>query len=172
MADYTFMAELEREPDGGFCVSFPDVPGANTAGDTLEEALRHARDALESILEDRALHDEPQPEPGDEALRAAEIVARGHIPSLVSVRREVRQKVNLVLDAQLVARIDEAAGKAGLTRSDWVGQMARERLERRESVVRYLAMRRSLSTRVSIQSNSAPGYDYVLSQDAFRSRLN
>lgn len=141
MSDYTFMAELQREPDDGFCVSFPDVPGANTSGATLEEALRHARDALESLLEERALHEEPQPEPSEEAKLAKDIVDRGNIPSLVTVRREVRQKVNLVLDAHLVSRIDDAAGKAGLTRSDWVGQIAREWLGRRDSASRYSSSR-------------------------------
>lgn len=40
------------QPDGnGWMVSFPDIPEALTGGDTLEEALDMAQDALETALE-------------------------------------------------------------------------------------------------------------------------
>lgn len=50
MRDIIFYAELHREEDGGFWVSFPDVPEALTEGDTLEEALEAAGDALVTAL--------------------------------------------------------------------------------------------------------------------------
>jgi antitoxin HicB len=38
-------------PDGKyFLVRFPDVPGAITQGDSVEDALRHAPDALETVF--------------------------------------------------------------------------------------------------------------------------
>lgn len=37
--------------DGGFFVSFPDVPEALTQGDTYEDALAMAADALATALE-------------------------------------------------------------------------------------------------------------------------
>jgi antitoxin HicB len=37
--------------DGGFVVTFPDIPEAITQGDTVEEALAMAQDALETALE-------------------------------------------------------------------------------------------------------------------------
>ena len=37
--------------DGGYVVTFPDIPEAITQGDTLEEALAMAREALEAALE-------------------------------------------------------------------------------------------------------------------------
>ena len=40
-----------REEDGTFLVSFPDLPNINTYGDTLEEALRNAEEALNGVLE-------------------------------------------------------------------------------------------------------------------------
>jgi len=46
-----YPVKLERSDDGGFTVTFPDVPEAITEGDNLEEALMHASDALESALE-------------------------------------------------------------------------------------------------------------------------
>jgi antitoxin HicB len=41
---------LIPDPDGGFTVTFRDVPEAITEGDTREEALLRAEDALESAL--------------------------------------------------------------------------------------------------------------------------
>jgi antitoxin HicB len=42
---------LEKAPEGGFVVKFPDVPEALTQGDDKEEALTRAVDALETALE-------------------------------------------------------------------------------------------------------------------------
>ena len=39
-----------KSESGGFVVSFPDVPGAITEGDSKAEALQHALDALETIF--------------------------------------------------------------------------------------------------------------------------
>jgi antitoxin HicB len=41
---------LEAQPEGGFVVTFPDVPEAITQGDDAEEALLYAVDALETAL--------------------------------------------------------------------------------------------------------------------------
>jgi antitoxin HicB len=41
---------LEEQPEGGFVVTFPDVPEAITQGEDPEEALLYAIDALESAL--------------------------------------------------------------------------------------------------------------------------
>jgi antitoxin HicB len=45
-----YPANLLPDPDGGFTVTFRDVPEAITEGDTREEALLRAEDALASAL--------------------------------------------------------------------------------------------------------------------------
>ena len=45
-----YPAALTPDPDAGFTVTFRDVPEAITEGDTLDEALLRAEDALESAL--------------------------------------------------------------------------------------------------------------------------
>lgn len=51
MADkYIFPAIFEPGEKGGYCVTFPDLPGCITEGDSLEEALYMAKDALELHL--------------------------------------------------------------------------------------------------------------------------
>jgi antitoxin HicB len=48
MLDYPVI--LEAQPEGGFVVTFPDVPEAITQGEDEDEALLYAIDALESAL--------------------------------------------------------------------------------------------------------------------------
>ena len=46
-----YPAKLTAQREGGFVVTFPDIPEAITQGEDREDALLHARDALESALE-------------------------------------------------------------------------------------------------------------------------
>ena len=50
MTHPVYQARVEPDPDGGFIVTFPDVPEAITGGGTLEEALEMAEDALAVAL--------------------------------------------------------------------------------------------------------------------------
>lgn len=47
---YVFPALFELCEEGGYCVTFPDLPGCITEGDTLDEALKMAKEALELFL--------------------------------------------------------------------------------------------------------------------------
>jgi antitoxin HicB len=46
----SYAADLEPAEEGGFIVTFPDVPGAITNGDTREEAMAMAEEALALML--------------------------------------------------------------------------------------------------------------------------
>ena len=43
---------LEQEPDGGFVVTVPALPGCVSQGDTKDEAIKNIREAIELYLED------------------------------------------------------------------------------------------------------------------------
>lgn len=47
---FDYPAILEAQPEGGFVVTFPDVPEAITQGEDEQEALLYAVDALETAL--------------------------------------------------------------------------------------------------------------------------
>jgi antitoxin HicB len=47
-----YVAKLTPEADGGYSVEFPDIPGCITQGDTLEDALTMAKEALELVMEE------------------------------------------------------------------------------------------------------------------------
>ena len=61
--NYT-MEVIEDPTEGGFVVSFPELPGCLTCGQTLENALANALDAkkawLEAALEDGLVIQEPK----------------------------------------------------------------------------------------------------------------
>lgn len=47
--------------EGGYTVRVPKLPGCTTEGDTLDEALENARDAIRLYLEDLEACGEPIP---------------------------------------------------------------------------------------------------------------
>jgi antitoxin HicB len=49
--------------DGGFVVTFADIPEAITQGETMVEALTEAADALEEAIAGRIRRGDPIPEP-------------------------------------------------------------------------------------------------------------
>ena len=47
-----YIALIHKETDSCYGVSFPDVPGVVTVGDTIDEAMRQAAEVLEFAAED------------------------------------------------------------------------------------------------------------------------
>jgi antitoxin HicB len=47
-----YVALIHKDPDSCYGVSFPDVPGVFTAGNTLDEAMQKAAEVLEFAAED------------------------------------------------------------------------------------------------------------------------
>ena len=47
-----YIALIHKDPDTGYGVSFPDVPGVITSGDTIDEAIQNAPDVLAFAAED------------------------------------------------------------------------------------------------------------------------
>lgn len=47
-----YVALIHKDPDGCYAVSFPDIPGVVTGGDTVEEAIEEATEFLQFAAED------------------------------------------------------------------------------------------------------------------------
>jgi antitoxin HicB len=47
-----YIALIHKELDGCYGVSFPDIPGVITGGDTIDEAMQQAAEVLEFAAED------------------------------------------------------------------------------------------------------------------------
>ena len=53
MEELTYTVHIESCEEGGFVASFPALPGCHTQGETLEEVIGMAKEALASYLESR-----------------------------------------------------------------------------------------------------------------------
>ncbi len=63
MNAYRYTIILEPEPEeGGYSVRVPALPGCNTQGDTFEDAVAMAKDAIALYIESLRAHGEPIPE--------------------------------------------------------------------------------------------------------------
>ena len=57
----TYTIIMEPADEGGFIVTVPALPEAGAQGDTREEALANAREAIELVIEHRLARGEPVP---------------------------------------------------------------------------------------------------------------
>lgn len=64
---YSYCAHFEQDPDGGFLVTFPDVPEAITHGGTMVEAKANAVEALGLALRGYLADDRDIPTPSTRA---------------------------------------------------------------------------------------------------------
>lgn len=129
-----FFALLDGAP-GAYGVAFPDCPGCVAMGADENEAYANAIEALGEWIHDaRAEGSAPAPR-GVEALRrdldVQAALAEGAVflavPLIVETGRPV--KANISLDRGLLDAIDEAARRAGLTRSAFLASAARAKIE-------------------------------------------
>lgn len=127
MSKLVFIAMLAPEPEGGFSVTFPSVPGAISEGDSLEQAVENARDALETVLEDRLSRGEQIADDADSATALSKRIAvQGAVPTPILIDRPAKAaRVNLTFDEKLLSRIDSAAEASGRTRSGFLADAAR-----------------------------------------------
>jgi len=65
MRTLTYRTLLHREPEGGYTVVVPALPGCITYGETLDEALEMAKDAITLYLESLTAHNDPIPTEDD-----------------------------------------------------------------------------------------------------------
>ncbi|MEM3564999.1 MAG: type II toxin-antitoxin system HicB family antitoxin [Candidatus Jordarchaeaceae archaeon] len=61
MRRLSYRIMLRREPEGGYTVLVPSLPGCVTYGDTIEEAISAAKEAIELYLESLKEHGEEIP---------------------------------------------------------------------------------------------------------------
>lgn len=124
-----YIAALQTESDGGFSVSFPDIPEIATQGDNWSEAVNNAEEAMLLVVEAMIEDGEPLPEPSKEVDVASAIIRDGGHPHIIEVETtDKAERINLSIPANLVQRIDRAADKAGKSRSGFILDAVREAL--------------------------------------------
>jgi predicted RNase H-like HicB family nuclease len=128
-----YFAILDGEA-GAFGVSFPDCPGCVAMGKDENETYENAIEALSEWVRD-AMEEGEAPQPRSiEALRrdpdVIATIAEGgiflRVPLIIESGKPV--KANISLDQGLLAEIDSAARRSGLTRSAFLASAAREKI--------------------------------------------
>lgn len=122
-----FPAKLTPAEEGGFVVTFPDIPEAITQGENIEDALVHAADALESALDFYFDAGRPVPAPSRpkrgqhvielpasvsaKVLLLNEMIAQKVRPVELARRLKVTpQEVTRLIDLRHATKIDGIAG--------------------------------------------------------------
>ncbi len=72
---HRYRVMLEAEPEGGYSVWVPALPGCVSQGDTREEALQNIREAIQCYLESCRKHGEPIPVEGAMEEATVEVAA-------------------------------------------------------------------------------------------------
>lgn len=112
-------------------VVVPDLPGCFSAGDTLEEAMIQAEEAVTVWIEATLDAGEAIPVPSSiEELRAAHAELEGWLWALVKVDPtmldDTLERVNISLPRRVLHRLDALARSSGETRSGCIARLAVE----------------------------------------------
>lgn len=129
MREVTYLAALTPEAEGVYSVAFPDVPGAISQGDSFDDAVANAREALELILEAYSEDGEAFPvrSAPDKAARA--IVKAGAVPVFISAAAPSKAaRINITIDEGLLERVNRLVDAEGKSRSAFFAEAARAAL--------------------------------------------
>ena len=132
-----FLVVLHTETDRtDYGVTVPDLPGCVSAGDTLEQALANAGEAIPGHLEVMVEDGKPVPEPNSmvPSLGSGQMIGavKINLAELEALRETVR--LNISMARRTLERIDEAAKLAGTTRSGFLTMAALAHINRGQQV--------------------------------------
>ncbi len=117
---------VHKEPGTDYGLTVPDFPGVFSGGSTLDEALAHVQEAIETFYEGEDVDTLPDPSPLESVLASED--AEGGAVVLVDVNFDFLDKkavpVNITLPRYIRNRIDRAARARGLTRSAYLAKAA------------------------------------------------
>lgn len=129
-----YIAFIHKEPDSVYGVSFPDLPGCISAGDTIDEAVGNAVEALSGHVRMLEADRDPVPAPrGFDEVMADPALAEDREGAMTTVIPLLRDRgsttrINVSLDLGLLEAIDAAAAARGQTRSAFLASAARREI--------------------------------------------
>jgi predicted RNase H-like HicB family nuclease len=126
-----YIALIRKDPDTSYGVDFPDFPGCVSGGETLDEALENAREAL--VLHVEGMLEDGQAVPSPSTVDA--VIDDPHNRDALAVVVELPRikgravRVNITLDEHLLRKIDTVTRN----RSAFLTDAAEAELTRRQS---------------------------------------
>jgi predicted RNase H-like HicB family nuclease len=121
-----YIGLIHKDVDSDFGVSFPDFPGAVTAGTDLDDARRMAEEALALHVEGMIEDGEAIPEPSSLEAIMSDPANREAVAVLIPLKSVAKKAVrlNITLPEDVLREIDAYAEAHGLTRSGFLAQAA------------------------------------------------
>jgi predicted RNase H-like HicB family nuclease len=125
---YVALVHKADKKDADYGVIFPDFPGCVFGGETLDKALQNAREGI--IFHIAGLLDTGETLPEPSSLEAIKNNQEYKVATPALVRIIVPtghlKRVNVSMDAGLIAEIDHAAKAVGKNRSEFLAEAARQ----------------------------------------------
>ena len=94
--EFAYPARFKKERDGGYLVTFPDLPDAITQGDTLDDAMEMAADCLAETIGARITERDDIPTPSASTRGQIRIAVPAHVAVKAALYVAMReQRVSL-----------------------------------------------------------------------------
>jgi len=127
---------VHKDSNSDYGITVPDLPGCFSAGETLDEALEEAVEAIEAHLEGMLMDGEPVPTPQSVAHHHNNPDYADGVWALVSIDLAKlsgkTKRVNITLPERVLSLVDHYASENGETRSGFIAQAALEYIASRE----------------------------------------
>ena len=125
---------IHKDVESGYGVTVPDLLGCFSAGDTLEEAIESAHEAITCHLEGLLMDGEPIPTKESLETHQASDAYKAGIWVLVDIDisklSSKTKRINITVPARVLAIVDEAAAREGETRSGLISRATLSYIER------------------------------------------
>jgi predicted RNase H-like HicB family nuclease len=120
-ATMNYPVVIHKDNDSHYGVTVPDLPGCFSAGETMEEALENAGEAILCHAEGLMMDEEPVPSPTSIEKHKSNELYKAGVWALVTVDMSKisgkAKRVNITVPERLLAQVDNYARKKGETRS-------------------------------------------------------
>lgn len=121
---------IHKDENSDYGVSFPDLPGCFSAGETIEEALTNAQEAAECHIEGILMDSEPIPVSSNIEKHKDNPDFKDGVWAIIEVNLSKlslkSKRVNITMPERLLNSLDYFAKKHGETRSGILAQAATE----------------------------------------------
>jgi predicted RNase H-like HicB family nuclease len=121
---------LHKDKDSDYGVTFPDIPGCFSAGESIEEAIEMAHEAAECHIEGLLLDTEPIPVANSIEKHRTNPHYKSGIWALVEIdlsKLSLKSKrINITMPERLLKTVDHFAKNHGETRSGLLAQAVTE----------------------------------------------
>ena len=127
---------IHKDKDSDYGVTVPDLPGCFSAGDTLDEAIAMAQEAIELHLEGLIEDGQVIPKPGRIEDHKGKREFKGGIWAVVSISpsslRVEAKRINITMPRRILDAVDRFAEVENETRSGLLTKAATAYIDRRK----------------------------------------